>query len=403
MNRTRSLVLGVSAGLLALTACKDGKPAPKAPPPATVLVGAVQRRDVPLYGETVATLDGYANVDIRARVRGFLHQQLYQDGATVKEGEVLFTIDPAEYVAALQTAKANLARARAAQAHAHVLLERKQALAPSGVVSHQELDDADAALRDADGQVEAGKAALEQAELNLSYTKIRAPLNGIAGLALVRPGNLVGQDGPTLLTTVSQVDPIRVTFPMSEIDYVRSPSQLKAISGHDLDWARRQFASLQRTGKTEDGDSGIELVLSDGSTYPQRGVLVAANRQVDPSTGTIQVQALFPNPARNLRPGQYGRVRVPRPADGANALVVPDKALLQVQGTYSLAVVGGDNKVQLRRVEVGPASGPLRIVRSGVAEGERVVVEGVQKVSDGAVVNPQLAPEVAVTTAAADR
>jgi membrane fusion protein (multidrug efflux system) len=401
--RSRSLAAGLVAGVLTVAACKDARSNAKPPPPATVLVGTVQRRDVPLYVETVATLDGYANVDIRARVRGFLTQQLYQDGATVKEGQVLFTIDPAEYVAALQTAKANLARARAAQTHAHALLERKRALAPSGVVSRQELDDAEAQERDAEGQVEAGKAALEQADLNLSYTRIRAPLDGIAGLALVRPGNLVGQDGPTLLTTVSQVDPIRVTFPMSEIDYVRAPNQLKSLSGRDVAWARRQFVYLQNKGRTEEGGPGLELVLSDGSVYPQRGVLVAANRQVDPSTGTIQVQALFPNLARNLRPGQYGRVRVPRSADGANALVVPDRALLQVQGTYSVAVVGPDNKVQLRRVEVGPTAGPYRILRSGVNEGDRVVVEGLQKVNEGAVVNPQPAADAELSTAAAQR
>ena len=383
-------------------ACREGKAASAVPPP-TVLVGSVQRRDVPIHVEAVGTLDGYANVDIRARVRGFLQQQLYQDGATVKEGQILFTIDPAEYVAALSNARAILARAEAAQSHTRALLARKRSLAPSGVVSQQELDDADAEARDADGQVQAARAAVEQAELNLSYTRIRAPISGIAGLALVRPGNLVGQDGPTLLTTVSQVDPIRVTFPVSEIDYVRAPNRLKAITGRDASWARRQFPYVQQKGRTEDGDPGIELVLSDGSVYPHRGVVIAANRQVDSATGTIQLQALFPNVSRDLRPGQYGRVRVPRPEDGANALVVPDKALMQVQGTYSVAVVGPENKVQLRKVEVGPSAGALRIVRSGLEAGDRVVVEGLQKVSEGTTVNPQPAPETAMNVAAPQR
>lgn len=392
----RTLAAGVAAGALLVIGCNSSKAAAPPPAPPTVVVGSVQRRDLPLYVEAVGALDGYANVDIRARVRGFLQQQLYQDGATVKEGQVLFTIDPAEYVAALSNAKANLARAIAAQVHARALLDRKRALAPSGVVSHQELDDADAASRDADGQVQAARAAVDQAELNLSYTRIRAPLSGLAGLALVRPGNLVGQDGPTLLTTVSQVDPIRVTFPMSEIDYVRAPSRIKAITGRDAAWAGKQFDRVQRTGATEEGDPGVELILSDGKPYPYRGIIVAANRQVDASTGTIQLQALFPNPSRDLRPGQYGRVRVPRPDEGANALVVPDKALLQVQGTYQLAVVGPENKVHLRRVEVGASAGQLRVVRSGVDAGDRIVVEGLQKVSDGATVTPQQAPETAM-------
>lgn len=379
---------------LALVGACDRKAAAKAPPPpATVLVAQAQQRDVPVYAEAVGAIDGYANVDIRARVRGYLLQQRYQDGATVQPGQVLFVIDPAEHEAALANARAGLARALAAKQHNGAQLERKRDLAPSGVVSTQELDDAEAAARDAEGQVEAARAQVRQAELNLSYAQVRSPLGGLAGLALVRPGNLVGQDGPTLLTTVSQVDPIRVTFPISETDYVRAPGRLKQLSGRDVAWARRQFERLDRGEPAENGDPGVELVLSGGTVYPHRGVLVAANRQVDAGTGTIQVQALFPNPARDLRPGQYGRVRLRRPEEGANAVVVPDKALLQVQGTYSLAVVGADNKAQLRRVQVGPSAGALRIVTSGVAAGESVVVDGVQKVTDGALVNPQPVPD----------
>ena len=180
-----------------------------------------------------------------------------------------------------------------------------------------------------------------------------------------------------------------MNFPVSEIDYVRSPQRVKALSGRDVAWARAQFQRLARGEPAEGGDPGVELVLSDGKPYPQRGVIVAANRQVDMSTGTIQLQALFPNPDLVLRPGQYGRVRLPRQDEGHDALVVPEKALVQVQGTYSLAVVGAGDKVQLRRVEVRPSAGALRIVRSGVTAGERIVVDGVQKVSEGALVNPQ--------------
>ena len=402
MTPIRNLLAGLLAASLVAAGCRATEAAtPASPPPAQpVLVATAERRDVPVHVEAVGTLDGYANVDIRARVRGFLQRQLYDDGATVKEGQILFTIDPAEYTAALATAKANLSRALAAQSHNHAQLGRKRALAPSGVVSQQELDDADAQARDADGQVEGARAQLVQAELNLSYTKIRAPLSGLAGLALVRPGNLVGQDGPTLLTTVSQVDPIRASFPMSELDYVRSPKSLKAVSGRDVAWARRQFVRLEQGGATEDGDQGVQLVLSDGRLYPHRGVIVAANRQVDTSTGTIQLQALFPNPDRDLRPGQYGRVRVPRPDEGTNVVVVPEKSLVQVQGTYSVAVVGPDDKVQLRRVEIGSKAGAVRVVRSGVEPGERVVVEGLQKVSEGALVKPQPVAPAAPETAA---
>jgi membrane fusion protein (multidrug efflux system) len=245
------------------------------------------------------------------------------------------------------------------------------------------------------------KAQLRQAALNLSYAEIRSPVSGIAGLAQVRVGNLVGQDGPTLLTTVSQVDPMRISFPLSEVDYLRSAALLKGLDRRDLTWARaafkraaqsRQPATATAAAGAPAGDATLELLLADGSLYPQRGVIVAANRQVDPSTGTIQLQALFPNPDGLLRPGQYGRVRLRRPDIGPGTLVVPDKALAQVQGSYSVAVVGADNKVKMRRVEVGPVAGPLRIIKNGVTAGERVVVEGLQKVSDGTLVVALAAP-----------
>jgi membrane fusion protein (multidrug efflux system) len=230
---------------------------------------------------------------------------------------------------------------------------------------------------------------------------MRSPVSGVAGLALVRVGNLVGQDGPTLLTTVSQVDPIRVNVPISEVDFLKSPERFKGLEERDLAWAKEQFKTMEAGGALA-GDPGLELILADGSTYPRRGVIVAANRQVDPSTGTIQIQALFPNPDGSLRPGQYGRIRLRRQDAGQNALVVPEKALIQVQGTYSLAVVGADNKVQQRRVEVGPSNGQLRIINSGVAVGERVVIEGLQHARDGAAVNPQSLPAAAAATSAKD-
>jgi membrane fusion protein (multidrug efflux system) len=383
---------------LALVACEQKKPQ-AAPPPPTVLVAPVTRRDVALYIEAVSTVDGYVNAEIRARVRGYLEKQTYKDGAYVKSGDTLFTIERTEYTAALESARAALARAKAAQDHNRVQAERDQGLFKTGVVSRQDLDNALTSVADAEGQVQAAQAQVQQANLNLSYTTIKSPIDGVAGIALVRVGNLVGQDGPTLLTTVSQIDPIRATFPIAEADYLKSPYRSKSLDGRDLAWAQKQFGKLSAQGTTDDGEPGVELVLSDGSVYANRGVVVAVNRQIDQSTGTIQLQALFPNPKMELRPGQYGRVRIRRTDAGVGALVVSEKSLISVQGTFSVAVVGTENKVQLKRVELGPASGGVRVVTSGVNEGDHVVVEGVQKVSDGATVTPKEAPPA---TAAAD-
>jgi len=396
-TRVGVVVLAGLAGLvLAGVGCAESKAKPVGPPPVpAVQVAPVVRQDVTLFNEAVGSLDGYVNADIRARVRGILQAQRYKDGALVKAGQVLFTIDPAEFRIAVESAQAALARAETARAHNKALLARRTELGASNVVSKQEVEDADAAARDAEDQVRTAQAQLQSAKLNLSYTEIRSPVPGVAGLAQVRVGNLVGQDGPTLLTTVSQVDPIRVNFPMSEVDYVKSADRLKRLDGRDLAWATKQFAKMA-AGATADDDA-LELVLSDGSVYPHKGVIVAANRQVDASTGTIQLQALFPNPGNVLRPGQYGRVRLRRRDVGANALLVPEKALIQVQGTYSLAVVGDGNKVSIKKVEVGPSSGTSRVVTSGVKAGDRVVAEGVQKVSDGITVVPQ--PMAAAPTA----
>ena len=397
--RSKLLLAVALAGILSVLGGCQGKQAAPPPPTPEVTVAPVARRDVPVFVEAVATLDGFVNADIRARVRGFLQQQRYPDGAAVKEGQVLFTIERAEYEAAVATARAALARAEAARQHAKPLLARKRELVKVDGISQQELEDAEALDREADAQVAAARAQLRQAELNLSYTEVRSPISGVAGLALVRPGNLVGQDGPTLLTTVSQVDLIRVTFPLSEIDFLRAPGRLRQLSTRDLAWVRQQLPRLDRGELAADGDPGVELVLSDGTVYRHRGLVVAVNRQVDATTGSLQIQALFPNPERLLRPGQYGRVRLRQEGVGQGALVVPEKALSQLQGLYQLAVVGPDEKVQLRQVKVGPSSGALRIVLDGVKEGERVVVDGLQAARDGAKVTAREAATASLTQA----
>jgi membrane fusion protein (multidrug efflux system) len=267
--------LWAALSALATFGC-DQKKVAATPPPPNVLIDTVHRRDIPVYLDAVATLDGYVNADIRARVRGFLKTQDYKDGSAVKAGDPLFTIESTEYVAAVDEAKAAVARAKVASEHNKVQFERYQGLFQTGTVSQQDVDNTKASVDDATAQIQSAKAQLEQANLNLSYTQIRSPLAGVAGLALVRVGNLVGQDGPTLLTTVSSLDPIRVTFPMSEVDYVKFPDRFKHFDQRDLKWAKAQFARLEQNGAAEGDDPGVELVLSDGSTYGRRGVIVRA-------------------------------------------------------------------------------------------------------------------------------
>lgn len=398
-NRT-IMGAGIISSVLALASagCGEQKKAPPPPPP-TVLVATVSHSDLPLSIEAVASIDGYVNADIRARVRGFLKSQDYKDGAAVKKGDLLFTIDPSEWAAALSSAQATLARAQAAQQNAKVSYDRVQSLVGRGVVSKQEMDNATASQADSNGQVEAARAQVQQASLNLGYTRITAPNDGVAGVATVRVGNLVGQDGPTLLTTVSQIDPIRVNFPISEIDYVKHPERFQHLEQRDLKWAQGQFAQANDPN-SEIQKNGVDLVLADGKTYKQKCVIVSVNRQVDATTGTIGLQALCPNPESILRPGQYGRVRIKRQGEGENIIAVQEKALINVQGSYNVAIVGPDNKVAMRKVELGPAMGGMRVVSKGLNEGDKIVVEGTQKVQDGVAVNPQPAPPPAPVSSA---
>lgn len=380
----------------ALASCKNEKPPATKPPPPEVSVMTVERRDVPLYIEAVGSLDGYVNADIRARVRGYLQTQNYKDGAPVHANQVLFTIEATEYQAATKSGVAGLSRAKVALAKNKLDLERDQGLLKAGMISRQDVDNASAAVDDAQAQIQAAEAQVQTANLNLGYTAIKSPIDGVAGIAQVRVGNLVGQDGPTLLTTVSQLDPIRVNFPLSEVDYVRYPERFAHLEGHDLAWAKQEFARQD----TQLDASGVEIVLADGSVYPKKAVIVAANRQIDATTGTVQLQALVANPDGILRPGEYARVRIRRESEGKDAVVVPEKALLSVQGTFSAAVVDAQNKVHFQKLELGPGVQGLRVVQSGLKGGEKIIVDGLQRVQDGVTVVPTAAPPPGAGSAA---
>jgi len=364
---TLSVIAGALAALGSTAGCK--KPPPPLPPP-TVLVAPAVQQDLSLTAEFVGTIDGYVNAEIRARVKGFLKTQDYQDGAFVKKGQLLFTIDPSEYQAAVAKAKGALGRAQAGYGQAKVTADRYRPLAAKQAVSQQDLDDAVAAQRAAAATVDSAKAALDEAQLNLGYCRIYSPVDGVAGTAQVRVGNLVGQSDPTLLTTVSQLDPMRVTFPISEAQYMRVAARAAALERLDpLDaGADRQT---------------LDLLLADGSVYPHKGWFVSVGREVEKGTGTIQVQTVFPNPERILRPGQYGRVRVPRPTDGKPSVVVPESAVKELQGSYTVSVVAPDDTVQIRPVEVGPRVSKLWAITKGVNAGDRVITEGAQKVAEG--------------------
>jgi membrane fusion protein (multidrug efflux system) len=361
----------IGAAALGSSACHKG--GPTAPPAAEVFVINVVQQDVPIYSEWVGTTDGFVNAQVRPRVQGYLMKQNYADGAEVKAGQLLFQIDDREYKAALDQALGNLAQQQAALKKHQLDVARYTPLAAKGAVSTEEVDDAVQAARGSQAQVEAAQAAVQTAKLNLGWTKVFAPIDGIAGIAPVQVGDLVTSS--TLLTTVSQLDPIKVTYPISEQEYLRFADGIK---------------ERQRTGRAKD-DPDLALILADGSTYAYPGNFYVANRQVEIQTGTIQIQALFPNRDSILRPGQYAKVRAPIRVRRA-ALLVPQRAVQETQGQYQVAVVGPDNKVAFRTVKPGEQVGSLRVIDEGLHAGDRVITEGLQKIKEGAVVNPKAAP-----------
>jgi RND family efflux transporter MFP subunit len=355
-------------------------------PSPNVAVVQVQQEDVPIYGEWIGTLDGLVNADVRAQVAGYLLKQGYQEGAFVKQGQLLFQIDPRPFQAALDQAEGQLAQAQAALANAQAVqrrteldVERYTPLAKEQAASQQDLDNsvqnnlaAIATVETAKAQIKTYDAAVETAKINLDFTRLVAPIDGIAGQAQLQVGALVGP-GSGVVTSVSTVDPIKVYFTVSEPQY--------------LGWRKRFPTEASRV--EADKKLRLQLILADGSTYEHDGTFFFADRQVNESTGAIRIAGLFPNPNNVLRPGGYARVRAVIRTQGG-ALLVPQRAVSELQGGYQVAVVDGDNKVTVRTVTVGDRIGDQWVIAQGLNPGERVIAEGIQKVRTGITVKPTL-------------
>jgi membrane fusion protein (multidrug efflux system) len=352
------------AALSALAGCKQA-----APPAATpeVVVAAVESRDFPVVSEWLGTTEGSVDAEIRAQVAGYLVAREYQEGQVVKKGDLLFRINPAPFKSALAEAQGRLGSARANLERNRLDVARYKPLVAEGAVSQQEYDNAFQRERSSSADVESAQAAVESAKIDLGFTEIRSPVDGIAGIANAQLGDLVGPASGAL-TTVSQLDPILVSFPLSEQEYLRYAPQIgKAVEAGEFKGAT------------------VELVLADGSVYPERGVAYPAGGGVDPRTGTITLKARFANPGNMLRSGQYARVRA-HTSVLKGALVVPQRAIMDLQGQKQIAVVGPEDKVEVRSVKLGPASGSEQVVESGLAAGDRIVVEGFQKIRAGMTV-----------------
>ena len=374
MMRNPILIL-CAAALAAASACSK-EAAPVAPPPPEVLVTVPVQRDVPVYMELVGQAVGFQDVEIRARVEGFLETMAFTEGSLVRKGQLLYVIDKKPLEAQVSNARANLATWQARLEKARNDVNRLTPLAKQQAVSQQELDNAMAAQDAAVAQVDAAKAALETSQLDLGYATITAPLDGLIGTTKVKTGNLVGRGESTLLVTISQIDPILFRAGIAEAEYLR---------------VARRVQEQREKGIVQGEKTPIQLILADGTVHPQQGYLDAVERNIDTLTGTIALQIKFPNPERLVRPGQFGRVRFVIDKK-AGALLVPQRAVQELQNLYNLAVVGADNKVSFRTIKVGPREGTLWVIEEGLRPGERVIVEGLQRVADGTVVNPKPAP-----------
>jgi membrane fusion protein, multidrug efflux system len=357
------------ASLLWLAACGSGEP--PAPPTPEVLVVDVAQRDVPIVSEWLGTTEGYVDADIRAQVAGYLISRDYQEGQLVSSGDLLFKIDPRPFQAALDQARAELGRAEASLALARQDVNRYTPLVSQGAVSRQEYDVALQRQRSGEADVKAAHAAIEKAQIDLGFTEIRSPIDGIVGVAVRQRGDFVGPADAKPLTTVSQIDPIRVSFSVSEQFYLQHSELVREAV------RKRSFRE--------------QLILADGSIYPHRRTGYPAGREVDPTTGSITVKGVFPNPDFVLRPGQFARIRV-EVDTVKGALVVPQRAVQETQGIAQLTLVSADGKIEVRTVKTGTVWGTLEVITEGVSAGERVVVEGFQKVRPGQNVDVKPAP-----------
>lgn len=395
----RTLVVAVILGVIAVAVIAlvlRPKPAASAGPPPDVMVVPVVQKDVAVYGEWIGTLDGLVNADVKAQVTGYLLAQDYQEGAFVRKGQLLFQIDPRPFQAVLDQAEGQLAQATAQLANAEAVQVRTQLdvnrygpLAKEQAASQQDLDNATqnnlaakATVATADAQIKSAQAAVETARINLEFTRLIAPIDGIAGQAQLQVGALV-TPGSGTVTSVSTVDPIKAYFTVSESEY--------------LEWNRR--FPTQSSLDEADKNLHLRLILADGSTYQREGTFYFADRQVNIGTGAIRLAALFPNPGNILRPGGYGKVRATVRMQ-KDALLVPQRAVTELQGSYQVAVVDAENKVSIRTVTPGDRTGSDWIITNGLNAGERVVAEGAQKVRPGSQVNPK--PYVVAKSATAE-
>jgi len=353
--------------------------------PPEVLITEVVQKEVPVFRQWVGTVDGIQNAEVRARTEGYLTTISYQQGGYVKQGDVLFQIDSRPFVASLDQAKGQLQEARATLLGVELDAKRAKELFDTKVISEQEYTNKTQLYQTKLAAVAAAQAAVEQAQLNLDYTKIVSPLNGIAGQQQAQIGDLVGAGVNQVLTTVSQIDPIWFYLPISEQTYWEFADRIKELMA--VPEAKRK--------------ENVELILADGSVYPRKGKFAFLNRQVDPKTGTIQVAVSFPNPELTLRPGQYGMARAELQTI-PNALLIPQQAVSQLQGNNQVAVVNPDGKAEIRAVKVGETYEGMIVVTEGLKAHENVIVEGFQRVRQGIPVSAKPYPEAPKTEGAKD-
>jgi membrane fusion protein (multidrug efflux system) len=373
MNLSKGVRWFVAAGIF-LGGCNEQK-APSALPPPQVTIASVEQRDIPIFGEWIGRLDGSANVDIRARVQGYVQEISFNEGTVVKEGDVLVRIDPRPYEAALAQANAELAQSVARQQKADQDEQRQTELFNKKIASDQDYKNAVQANLAAKATVEAARAAVDQAKLNLEFATITSPITGIIGRTDFSVGNFVSAgSGGAEITKISTVDPIELRFGISEKDYLAAAEEISALLAKPL----------------EQRDEDFELIRADGKVHPYKGRLLASDRAVDPNTGTVRITAIFPNPGNILRPGQYAQARL-KIEERTGALLIPQRAVVELQGKNFVWVVDSANKTSMRSVAVGPRIASDWLIDSGLNAGERIIVDGRQKVSEGGLVQPSTA------------